>query len=253
VPDVRHAGRALLVAAGFLTRLPMQRPPSLPASEFAAAAVLFPLVGAALGGVIGGIALALAQVLPAFLAATLAVGLELALTGALHIDGLADSADGLAGRDPEHSLEIMRDHSLGAYGASALALDLLAKATALGALTGGAGMVLPVVAVFAVSRAAALPLAAGLPYARTGDGTGRALADRLCIRGAAGGVALAAVIAVAATGIWALGTLACLALAIGTVGWLAQRRLGGVTGDVMGAVIELTATLGLIFAAGWKA
>jgi adenosylcobinamide-GDP ribazoletransferase len=252
VPEKRLAGQALLAATGFLTRLPVQRRPSLPASEFAGAAVLFPLVGAALGGMIGATALALAQVLPALLAATLAVALELTLTGALHLDGLADSADGLAGRDPEHSLQIMRDHTLGAYGASALALDLLAKAAALGALA-GSGVVLPVVAAFAISRAAPLPLAAALPYARSGGGTGRSLADRLGLRGAAGGIALATLIAVAATGAWALGTLACLALVTGAVGWLARRRLRGVTGDVMGAAIELTATLGLIFAAGWQA
>lgn len=252
MPEKRLAGRALLSATGFLTRLPVRRPASLPASEFAAAAVLFPLVGAALGGMIGGTALALAQVLPALLAATLAVALELILTGALHVDGLADAADGLAGRNPERALEIMRDHSLGAYGTSALSLDLLAKAVALGALA-ESGVVLPVVAAFAVSRAAPLPLAAALPYARSGSGTGRSLADRLGLRGAGAGVALATLIAVGATGAWAFGTLACLALVSGAVGGLARQRLHGVTGDVMGAAIELTATLGLILAAGWQA
>lgn len=194
-------------------------------------------------------ALGLAQTLPALLAATLAVALELAVTGALHLDGLADSVDGLAGRDPGHSLEIMRDHSLGAYGGTALALDLIAKSVALGTVA-ASGAVLPVVAAFAVSRTAPLPLAAALPYARRGEGTGRLLADRLGARGAATGVALAIVVAVAATGVSALETLACLAVVSAGVGWLARRRLGGVTGDVMGAAIELTATLGLILAAG---
>jgi adenosylcobinamide-GDP ribazoletransferase len=252
VPETGLAGRALLTATGFLTRLPVRRERSLRGAELSAAAVLFPLVGAALGGLIGGVALALAQALPALLAATLAVALELALTGALHVDGLADSADGLAGRDPKRSLAIMRDHSLGTYGASALALDLLAKVTALGALA-GSGAVLPVVAAFAVSRAAPLPLAAVLPYAREGAGTGRLLAEHLGARGTAGGVALAAGIAVATTGVQALGMLACLAIVGATVGRLARRRLGGVTGDVMGAAIELTATLGLAFAAGRSA
>jgi adenosylcobinamide-GDP ribazoletransferase len=241
----------LLGAIGFLTRLPLRREP-LSASEFASAAVWFPLVGAALGGVIAGIALGLAQILPALLAAALAIAFELALTGALHVDGLADSADGLAGRNPERSLEIMRDHSLGAYGASALALDLLAKAAALGALA-EAHMVLPVVAAYAVSRAAPLPLTVILPYARSDGGAGRSLSEGLGIRGALIGVALATVIAVATTGAWALGPLACLALISAAVGALARRRLGGVTGDTMGAAIELTATSALIFAAGWSA
>lgn len=211
--------------------------------------MLFPLVGAALGALVGGVAVGIASPLPALLAATLAVALELAVTGALHVDGLADSVDGLAGRDAGHSLEIMRDHALGVYGGSALALDLLAKTVALATLAEG-GAVLPVVAAFAVSRAAPLPLAAGLPYARPNGGTGRLLADRLGVRGAVGGLALAVALAVATSGVRSLATLACLAVVTVAVGVLARRRIAGVTGDVMGAAIELTATLALIVAAG---
>jgi adenosylcobinamide-GDP ribazoletransferase len=251
VPEPALPARALLGATGFLTRLPVRRG-RLTASEFAAAAALFPLVGAGLGAAIGGATLGLAQVMPALLAATLAVALELALTGALHVDGLADSADGLAGRTHERALEIMRDHSLGTYGASALVLDLGAKALALGALA-EAGAVLPGVAAYAVSRAAPLPLALALPYARPGDGAGRALVHGLGGRAAAAGIALAAAIALAATGVWAFGALACLALLVVAVGLLAQRRLGGVTGDTLGAATELTATAALILAVGWSA
>lgn len=250
MPEPRLAWQALLGATGFLTRLPLRREP-LAAPELASAAVLFPLVGAALGGAIGGIALGLAQILPALLAAALAIAFELALTGALHVDGLADSADGLAGPSPEHTLKIMRDHSLGTYGASALALDLLAKAAALGVIA-EVHTVLPVVAAYAVSRAAPLPLAATLPYARANGGAGRSLSEGLGVRGASVGVTLATVIAVATTGGWALAALACLVLVSAIVGGLARRRLGGVTGDTMGAAIELTATLALIAAAGWS-
>jgi adenosylcobinamide-GDP ribazoletransferase len=249
VRELRAVGRMLLVATGFLTRLPVRPVSSLPGGSFARAAVLFPVVGATLGALVGGVAVALALALPALLAAALAVALELAVTGALHVDGLADSADGLAGRDADRSLEIMRDHAVGVYGASALALDLLAKVVALGALA-ESGAVLPVVVAFALSRAAPLPLAAILPYARPGAGTGRLLADHLETRRAVAGVALAMLIAVAASGVWALPALACLALVTGTVGALAGRRIGGVTGDVMGAAIELTATLALVLAAG---
>jgi adenosylcobinamide-GDP ribazoletransferase len=234
-------------AIGFLTRLPVPGSKPLCGPGFAAAAPWFPAVGAVLGAAVGGVAAGLALALPALLAATIAVALELVLTGALHVDGLADSADGLGGHDRERSLQIMRDHALGAYGASALTLDLLAKVVALGALAGD-GAVLPVVAAFALSRAAPLPLAAALPYARPGPGTGRALTDHLGPRGAAAGVALAAVIAAATTGPWAAATFACAAAVTGAIGLVARRRLGGVTGDVMGAAIELTATLALIAA-----
>jgi adenosylcobinamide-GDP ribazoletransferase len=226
-------------AIAFLTRLPAGG-----GALSARAAIWFPVVGAALGALVGGVAIGLERGLPPLLAGALAVAVELAITGALHVDGLADSADGLGARDREHALRIMRDHSLGAYGASALVLDLLAKAAALGALA-ERGELLPVVAAFALARAAPLPLAAALPYARPGEGTGRALADGLGPVAAAFGVALAAAVAVVAG---AYAALAAAVLVTAAIGLLARRRLGGVTGDVMGAAIELTATAALIAA-----
>jgi adenosylcobinamide-GDP ribazoletransferase len=222
-------------AIAFLTVLPVGAGRLSPR-----AAVFFPLVGAALGALVGSAALGLQEVVPPLVAGALVVALELVLTGALHVDGLADSADGLGGRDRERALAIMRDHSIGAYGASALTLDLLLKAAALGASED----LLPIVAAFALSRAAPLPLAAALPYARAGDGTGRAL-DRLPPWVAAAGVALAL-----GVGVLAPLTIAAAALVIAGVWWLARRRLGGVTGDVMGAGIELTATVALVVQLG---
>jgi adenosylcobinamide-GDP ribazoletransferase len=241
--------RPLLAAVGFLTSVPVRRSGAAEHDDLLAGATLFPLVGAALGALVGGTAALLAGALPALLAATLAVALELALTGALHADALADSADGLGGRGRDRTLAIMRDHSLGAYGAAALTLDLLAKTVALAALAEH-GAVLPVVAAYAVSRAAPLPLAAALPYARSDDGTGRLLADRFGKRSALAGVMLAGAIAAGATGAEATATLACLALVTAAVGGLAHRRIAGVTGDVMGAATELTATLALVVAVG---
>jgi adenosylcobinamide-GDP ribazoletransferase len=237
---------SLTVAVGFLTRLPVGGWATAPSADVAASAVLFPIVGAAIGAVVGGTAIALALTLPALLAASLAVALELLLTGALHVDGLADSADGLAGRDRDHALEIMRDHSLGAYGASALTLDLVVKIVALAALADSQAL-WPVVAAYAASRAAPLPLAAALPNARAGAGTGRLLAGATPL-GALGAIALAGGIATAAVGAWAVAAILCLALVVAAVGTAARRRLGGITGDVMGAAIELTATLALIVA-----
>src|SRR5918999_885579 len=113
----------LTAALAFLTRAPV------PAGDLVRAAPLFPVVGAALGALVG------------------ATAVGLAVTGALHVDGLADSADGLAGRDRDHALAIMRDHAVGTYGACALVLDLLAKTVALAHLDA----IFPVVAAFAVS------------------------------------------------------------------------------------------------------
>jgi adenosylcobinamide-GDP ribazoletransferase len=240
--------RPLATAVGLLTVLPVKIAASPQPRDVVHGAVLFPLVGALIGALLGATAAGLALALPALLAGTIAVGLEVVLTGALHIDGLADSADGLAGRDRERALEIMRDHSLGTYGAAALVVDLVAKAAALAALA-DMGSVLPVVAALALSRAAPLPLAAALPYARPGEGTGRLLAQRLGTGGALVGVALALALAVAATGLWAAAPFGCLVAVTAAVGLLARRRLRGVTGDVMGAAAELTATLALVVAA----
>lgn len=238
--------QATFGALAFLTRVPVG---SRAGADMALAAPLFGLVGAAIGLAVGGAATLLAGWLPALAAGALAVALELSLTGALHVDALADSADGLAGRSRAQALAIMQDHGLGAYGSSALTLDLLIKAAALAALADG-GEIAPVVGAYAVSRVAALPLAAVLPPARPGEGVGRLLAGQLGVPAAAAGVLLAVGIAVAATGWRAAPTVVCLAVVGFCVGTAARRRLGGVTGDTLGAATELTATLALVVAAG---
>jgi adenosylcobinamide-GDP ribazoletransferase len=242
-PDAAPLGTAV----GFLTRLPVGRGAAADPQALIRAAPLFPLVGAALGAALGGAAFALAGALPPLLCGALAVALELALTGALHADGLADSADGLAGRDREHALAIMRDHAVGTYGALALALSVLIKAAALGALA-DAGAVPAAAAAYALARAAPLPVAAALPYARPDAGTGHALSDGLGWPRAAAGSALAAAIALALVGVEALPMIAAAALATVAAGLLARRRLGGATGDVMGAATELAALLALLVA-----
>lgn len=168
----RRIVAAALGAVAFLTRAPVGRWAD---ADLASAAPLFPAVGALIGAAVGGAATLLTMVLPPLVAAGIAVASEAAITGALHLDALADSADGLAGRDRDHALEIMRDHGVGAYGACVLILDLLIKAASLGTLATGGG-ILPVTAAYAISRAAPLPLAALLGPARPQPGVGRMLA-----------------------------------------------------------------------------
>jgi adenosylcobinamide-GDP ribazoletransferase len=237
---------APVAALAFLTRLPLPGRRGTGPDDVLRAAPFFPLVGAALGLGVGGAAVGLATVVPALLAGLLAVALEVALTGALHVDGLADSADGLAGHDRDHSLAIMRDHSLGAYGACALVLDLAIKAAALATLAEAQALA-PIVAALAISRATPLPLARLLPYARQ-DGTGRALATGAGNRLVATGIGLAMVIAVAVSGADALALLLGAAVVTAAVAIAARHRLGGVTGDVMGAAVELAAVGALVVA-----
>lgn len=230
--------RAAAAALAFLTRLPVGRRLTLDGDDVARAGPAFPLVGAALGAVVGGIAASLAAPLSPLLAAGLALGAGIILTGALHLDALADSADALGGRTRERALEIMRDHAVGAYGAVAIALDLLIRAAALAALARD-GRALPfAVAAGALSRAVPVPLAAALPYARPGAGLARSLAGSAWGR-AAIAAALAILIAALATGLVGLALGACTALATVSLGVAFARWLGGVTGDALGAAVEL--------------
>ena len=248
----RPEAGSLAVAGAFLTRLPLRTGVSANGEDLARAAPLFPLVGAGLGAVVGVTAIGLSEFLPPLIAGLLAVALELVLTGAIHADGLADSADGLGGQGRERSLAIMRDHALGSYGAAALFLALGLKAVALGHL-GEAGALGAVVAALALSRLAPLPLAWFLPYARPGEGSGRLLAGRISAFSVAAGAALAVLVAIPAMGLHALVLLVAAATVTAAVAALSRRRLGGVTGDVMGAAVELSATAALVAAVALEA
>ncbi|HVU78559.1 MAG TPA: adenosylcobinamide-GDP ribazoletransferase, partial [Gaiellaceae bacterium] len=143
--------RAAAAAVTFLTRVPLPRL-RLDGGDVARAVVWFPLVGGALGAVVGVVAWAGTHVVPPTLAAALGVTVGVVLTGALHLDALADTADALGGTSRGRALEIMRDHSVGAFGAAALGLDLIVRIVAIGALAGH-GVVGAVAAAGALSRA----------------------------------------------------------------------------------------------------
>src|SRR4051794_38981352 len=125
---VRNELRGAVAAVAFLTRIPVGRAVVLDAADVARGGSLFPLVGAGIGAATGGVAYALADPLTPLLAALLGLSAAAVLTGVLHLDALADAADALGATTRERALEIMRDHSIGAYGGVALVLDLGLKA-----------------------------------------------------------------------------------------------------------------------------
>jgi len=228
----------------FFTRLPLGGRGLAP--DFRRIGWAAPLAGALIG-VIGAAVLVIARAIgfPSLLSATLAVLAEIAATGALHEDGLADVADGFGGgRDRETKLVILRDSRIGTYGALALVLALLLRVEAVAALSRPS--VLQAAAALllagATARAAALAPLAWLPAARA-DGAGASV-------GALGAKILrpvAATLAVlaAALGLFSLEIVraffAC-AIALGVtrlfIG-LARRHIGGQTGDVCGAAAAL--------------
>jgi cobalamin 5'-phosphate synthase/cobalamin synthase len=236
--------RRFWVALAFLTRFPAPDLDELRADDLARAAPAYPLVGALLGLTTGAVALVLAARLPATVAAAIAVALSALWTGGLHLDGLADTADGLGGgRDRESALDIMHDHRIGAYGAVALVVVLMIKVTALAALI-ERGQALPaMVAAGALSRASMVPICA-LPYAREmGLGAGVKSVSRTEI-------AVAVVFGCAAA-LW-LPWVSAIATVLAVAGLTLhnalffRRRIGGYTGDTLGAQSELAETVALI-------
>jgi adenosylcobinamide-GDP ribazoletransferase len=230
----------LKIAALFLTRLPVrpERPVAMP--DLARAVHLFPVVGAAVGAV-GGLGYLVASLLglPSLPASIVAVAAMVLATGALHEDGLADTADGLAaGADRARALEIMRDSRIGSYGTIALVLVLMARLTALASFWDPLHVAAILIAAGAASRAA-MPLVMRLQPSARGQGLAAA-AGRPEARHVALGCGLAVAIAlVCLPAGTALVALAWLALAATATAAFLGRRLGGCTGDTLGAVQQI--------------
>lgn len=234
----RREPRALAAAVVFFTRLPLPALAPLTPQDEANAAAYWPLVGAAIGGCVAAAWWLAAQAFPAGIAAGLALAVGLLLTGALHEDGFSNVCDGFGGGGSrERVLAIMRDSRIGAYGTIGLVMLLGLKWRAMAALP---APLLPgaLIAAHALSRFCILLIAAALPYARTGSRPAGRMAPRFDLRlAAAAGFALAPLLllpARAAPLCLAAAALAGLFCAL----WF-QRRLGGYTGDCLGAAQQV--------------
>ncbi len=231
---------APLVALSFLTVLPsgMRTEPS--AAAFPRAIAFFPVVGAAIGLLVAGFDLAARTVLQAPLVGALDLALLALVSGGLHLDGLADAVDGLLppAMSVEERLGVMRSGTVGAFGVVAIALALLTEFAALAALDPAVRALALVVAVTLSRWSMALALWAW-PYARL-TGVGRAFKDGLGAGDAAFATASALVIALLALGGAATAPVLATLLVTGVIGALALRRVAGVTGDVCGAIGELS-------------
>jgi len=237
----------LLAAVAFLTRVPVPDP-GWKAGRMRAAMRYYGVVGAGIGAVAGGVWLGAGLVLPAGVAAGLALGAGLWLTGALHEDGLADCADGLGGgSDRDTVLAIMRDSRTGVYGAVALILAIGLRWQALAALAPASGA-LALAAAGGIGRALMVPATAAMPYARSA-GLGAALSDGAGWRET--GLALATALALAGlAGLPGLAALGVAAFAAAALAWRLKRRLGGYTGDGLGAIAAVAETAVLVTLAG---
>ncbi len=233
--------RPLLCALGFLTRLPVPHV-ELTEPDVAKSAGYFAWVGLLLGGLLLGAAVLFEQLgLGAALSSLCVVALWAYLTGGLHLDGLADTVDGLSGGrgDKERTLSVMRDSRIGSHGATALMLALALKAAALARIFELHALEL-VWLVPAVARFACTCLLASFPYAR-GQGLGSAFAGRVGLRELSIGASAIAwpffvlgPVGVPYAACASLGVVCALLVA-----WRSQRALGGLTGDVHGAAVEV--------------
>jgi adenosylcobinamide-GDP ribazoletransferase len=244
--EPRGALGDLLGAVSFLTRVPTGTGPVRDAA-LARFVPWFPLVGALVGAAVGGLYAGASLLLPPLVAAAVAVTAGIAITGAFHEDGLGDTADAfLGGRGREDTVRILKDPRLGTFGVVAVAASLLLRVAAVAALPPSAALAaLP--AAHALSRAAAVGVMAAVPPAAE-QGLGAAYVRALGGRQALLGVASGVVIAAALLRAWALPAAALALVAAAALGRLARGRIGGVTGDVLGAVQQAGEILTLLVA-----
>ena len=233
----------LVNAARYLTIIPL---PGAAHEGPGAAAAWFPVVGLAIGGVLAVADRLMTGVFVPLLAALLTVTAWKLVTGGLHLDGLADCLDGLVGRDPAHRLAIMHDSRIGAFGAMGLVLFLMLEVAAVSGIDprvrGPALLLAPVVA-------RAMPPIVARVFSAVGSGHGasfRADLGRAAPVLAPAFALVVALVTLGARGVLALALATAVALVVGA---FMSRRLGGISGDVHGAVIELSELVVLLTAA----
>jgi adenosylcobinamide-GDP ribazoletransferase len=236
-------------AVQFLTRVPVR---TRATPDVGAAVGWFPVVGGFIGACVGGVAAGLGEVVPMPVAAAVAVLFGIAITGALHEDGLADTADALAGGSTrERRLEILDDPRHGSYGVAALCGSIVVRVVAVAVLTPAAAFA-GLVAAHALARGAAVATMGVVPLAKP-DGLGAGYARSVThARTAFTGLVAVAIVAVA-TGWWAGPLTVAAVAAAALVAFFAQRAIGGITGDVLGAVEQLAECTVLVVVTGLAA
>jgi adenosylcobinamide-GDP ribazoletransferase len=231
--------RALWSAVMFFTRIPLPSLPNWTPEDLRRASTYFPLVGWLVGGVAAGSWWVASRWWAPGIASGISLATTLLLTGAFHEDGWADVCDGFGGGSTkERVLEIMRDSRVGAFGAIGIMVMLLLKWLAVASLALPLGIGI-IICAHAISRGAAISLLATLPYVREEEGKAKPLATRL----GGGRLILVFVFSLLPLSLlplrlwWALAAVAATRLALGR--WFVYR-IGGYTGDCLGAAQQVT-------------
>lgn len=238
--------KPLCIAIGFLTVFPIPLKWTLKPEDLGRSMAFFPLVGFIIGGILVAVNLVLLLLFSRSVADFVLILVLALVTGGLHLDGLADTCDGLyGGKTREETLSIMKDSRVGAMGVVSLIFAIGVKYATLLSIPEymkyASLLVMPVISRWSMALAAYLS-----PYARSKGGTGRDFVESVSTPSILTASVLAGVISAWLLGLWG----GLIMLSIGGITLLGviyfRRRLGGVTGDILGAVNEVTEALVLL-------
>jgi adenosylcobinamide-GDP ribazoletransferase len=237
-----------LGAVQFLTRIPVRLPT---APVLARCVPWFPVVGALIGVAVGAVAAWGMEWLPASVAASSAIVVGLAVTGAFHEDGLADTMDALGGTTPERRREILKDSRHGTYGVAALCSTIVLRVVCVAAL-GPAAAFAGLVSAHTLGRGAAVAVMVAAPPVPE-RGLGADYARAVTRRGAWLAITAALGVTAAVAGWWVLPLALVAAVGATAMSLLARRAFGGVSGDILGAVEQVAECAVLMVVTGLAA
>ena len=232
-------------AAQFLTRVPIRL---RSAPDLTSSVPWFPIVGALIGVAVGAVAAGMMELVPTSVAAGVAIIFGVALTGAFHEDGLADTADAMGGWTQEQRREILKDSRHGSYGVAALCATIVLRILCVATL-GPAAAFAGLVAAHALGRGAAVGVMGAVRQVPN-PGLGADYSRTLSARATLLGMAAAVSVAVLATGWWAAPLAAAVTVGAIIVSIVAIRSFGGINGDTLGAVEQVGECVVLVVVSG---
>ena len=228
--------RGFAVAISFLTRIPINHghQPSI-----GLAAPWFPVVGAFIGAVVGATAWGVSNLTNQLVGAAVAVLLGVLITGAFHEDGLADCADAFVGGwSIEQRLKILKDPLHGSYGVAAMCGSIILRIVALGSLT-PRQMFVAAIATHCLARAGALGLMISTSLAKH-EGLGSDYVKSLNRYAALSSILVSLILVITLLGSWSLVTITATVLGCSLIRWWSNKKIGGLTGDVLGAAEQVS-------------
>jgi adenosylcobinamide-GDP ribazoletransferase len=234
--------RGFFVALSFLTRIPVRHKhvPSI-----GLAALWFPIVGVVVGAIVGGVAWGVSNLTTPLVGAAVAVLVGVLITGAFHEDGLADTADAFVGGwSTEDRLRILKDPLHGSYGVAAMCGSIVLRVCALSAIS-PRDMFTAAIAAHCFARAGALALMLTTSLARH-EGLGSDYVKSIRRSTAIISILVSLFFVIFLIGVWSIAVVGATIVGATTIRWWSIKKIGGITGDVLGAAEQLSEALILV-------